>query len=282
MEPTMKIAAAAWKLLPINREEDFFSHLREFFDRAADVGAEWLVLPELPILELLSLEPHISETDAVDFLLDYAETYEQTLAIYARAFGIQVVGGSHFRRELGLLNTCSVVERAGTRRQPKNNLTRYEREPWGLDQGIGLTSFDDPRIGVLICYDSEFPEAARSLALGGVEVLFVPAFTESRHGFQRVRWCCQARAIENQIFVVHASLVGGLGREPVVTTYGSSAILAPSHEPFPESAVLAETPLNQEGIAVAELDFEELARCRQGGDVQNWNDRDSSTWRHQA
>ena len=79
----------------------------------ADLGADWLVLPELAILELLSLEPHLDERDAVTYLLGYAETYEQTLAIYSRAFGVQVVGGSHFRQETQVLNTALVIERDG-------------------------------------------------------------------------------------------------------------------------------------------------------------------------
>jgi predicted amidohydrolase len=98
------------------------------------------------------------------------------------------------------------------------------------------------------------------------------------HGFHRVRESCRARAIENQVFVVHASLVGSLGREPVPSTAGSSAILAPCVEPFPADGVLAETRLNAEEIAVAELDFEALVASRESGDVRNWHDRSRGDW----
>src|SRR3569832_94081 len=126
---------------------------------------------------------------------------------------------------------------------------------WQRVPGQNLIRMHDSRLGVTICYDSEFPESGRALAEEGVLVQCVPAFTETQRGFQRVRWSCRARAIENQNFVVHASLVGSLGREPAPSTYGSSAILTPSIEPFPIEAVLAETELGEEGVIVADLDL---------------------------
>jgi len=131
---------------------------------------------------------------------------------------------------------------------------------------------------VTVCYDCEFPESSRVLAESGMLVQVVPAFTETRHGFGRVRWSCHARAIENQLFVVHASLVGSLGREPVVSAVGSSAVLTPPIEPFPPGAVLAETDFGVEGVALAEIDFATLLKAREGGDVRNWNDRNRGDW----
>ncbi len=106
----------------------------------------------------------------------------------------------------------------------------------------------------------------------------VPAYTETKHGFHRVRWCCHARTVENQIFVAHSSLVGDLGREPVLKTFGSSAVLCPPLHQFPESGVLAETEMNEEGIAITDLDLDLLEEARATGDVRNWHDRHSSSW----
>lgn len=278
----MIIASAAWHLRSIRSEEEFFAHLREFFEGAADEGATWLVLPELPILELLHLEPKLNDQDAVEFLLGFEETFEQMIGIYGRAFGVSVVGGSHFSQSDGIINVSVVFEGTGLRRQAKNKLTQFEQNDWNVSPGTGLCSLLDPRVGVLICYDCEFPEAGRALAENGVQALMVPAFTETRHGFDRVRYSCHARAIENQIFVVHSSLIGSLGREPVPSAYGSAAIIAPSHQPFPEGGILAQTPMNQEGLAIAELDFDALLESRETGDVRNWHDRSSATWKHPA
>jgi predicted amidohydrolase len=137
----------------------------------------------------------------------------------------------------------------------------------------------DPPLGVAVCYDIEFPACAETLTESGCLALAVPAFTETMRGFQRVRWCAQARATERQVFVLHASLVGSLNREPVPTTYGSSAILTPSVLPFPETAILAETPMNQEAVAVADLDWESLLAARESDDVRNWHDRHRGDYR---
>lgn len=231
---------------------------------AASRGAELVVLPELTVLG--------AGWGGVEGVADRAGSYVELLAGLSRDYGLTVVGGSHLERVGNRIrNVCAIAAADGRiERVEKRVMTQWERNEWGLEAGSVPAPHGD--IGILICYDSEFPELARPLCRGGIRVLCVPSYTETRHGFQRVRWSCLARAIENQVFVVHASLAGSLGAEPVPSTYGSSAILAPSVPPFPESAVLAETPLNEEGMAIADLDFALLEAARGAGDVRNWND----------
>lgn len=290
----MKVAAAAWGLRSIRAETEFWDHLREVVEHAHDSQAELLVLPELAILELAGLFPDVPESEVPSVLAEFAERYEDELFGLSASARMTIVGGSFFRvRDGEVHNVCITVEPAEVEPggpanrgfvtqegvyQEKINLTTYERETWRLSPGRGLSRYANPRLGVTICYDAEFPEAVRALAEAGTEVLAVPSFTETRHGHQRVRWCCQSRAIENQIFVVHATLVGSLGREPVPQTFGSAAVLCPSIEPFPVSAVLAETELNEPGLAVADLDFDLLAECRRTGPVRNWADRYRGDW----
>lgn len=276
----MRVAAASWKLRKIRGDSEFFGHLYDLVEAAHSQDVDLLVLPELFVLELLHLEPDLAERKVPRYLVQYQHALEEWLVRISASSGIMLVAGSHFRDDQGaILNTCAIAEPGHSLSfGPKNNLTAYEREVWGLHPGSGLARPARPRIGVTVCYDSEFPEAGRVLAEAGVTVHCVPAYTETRHGFQRVRWSCLARAIENQYFVVHSSLVGSLGREPVVQTYGSSAILAPSIAPFPDSAVLAETALGEEGIAVADLDFSAMEDARQHGDVRNFNDRHAGRW----
>ena len=107
----------------------------------------------------------------------------------------------------------------------------------------------------------------------------VPSWAESQRAFQRLRWGCLARAVENQSFVVHASLVGELGFEPVRSTYGNSAIISPSVDPFPVEAILRETEMNEEGVALADLDVALLTEVRASSPVANWQDRFRSHWR---
>lgn len=276
----MKVAAVAWKLRQIKGDSEFFGHFYDLINEAHSKGAEVVVLPELQVLELLNIEPDLAEHLAPRYLIQYADAIEEWLKRISSSSGMTLVGGSYFKEtEQGIVNVCAIADPVrGLALGTKNNLTTYERQVWNLHPGHGLAKPHDARLGVTICYDSEFPESGRALAEEGVLVQCVPAFTETQRGFQRVRWSCKARAIENQNFVVHSSLLGTLGREPVPETYGSSAILTPSVEPFPVEAVLAETPLGEEGVAIAELDLSMLEEARDSGDVRNWNDRHSGEW----
>jgi len=278
---TYKVAVVSWKLRPIGGDGDFFGHLFDFVNEAHASGANVLVLPELFVLELIQLEPEVKEVNVAKYLVQYGEVLEEWLQRISESSGMIIVGGSHFKNSpKGILNVCAVAHpQLGIALTEKNNLTNYEQEIWDLRRGSGLVKLPDTRLGVTICYDGEFPESGRALAENGVLLQCVPAYTETEHGFSRVRYCSHARAIENQIFVAHSSLVGNIGREPVPSTFGSSAILCPTIEPFPAAGVLAETEMNEEGLAIAELDFDQLLEARQLGDVRNWHDRTNSDWR---
>ncbi len=280
MASVIRVAAVAWKLRPIRGDSEFFGHFYDLVNEAHGQDAEVVVLPELQVLELLHLEPDLAPHLAARYLAQYADALEDWLKRISGSSGMTLVGGSYFKEtEQGIVNACAVADPTrGLALGTKNNLTSYEKEMWDLQPGHGLARPHDPRLGVTICYDSEFPESGRALAEEGVLVQCVPAFTETRRGFQRVRWSCRARAIENQNFVVHASLLGSLGREPVPSTYGSSAVLTPCIEPFPVSACLGETKLGEEGVAVADLDLDALEAARDVGDVRNWNDRHRGEW----
>ena len=277
----MRIAAASWRIGSIGAERDFLEHLQQRIETAAGLGADLIVLPEQIDLELLSLTEPMAARSEPEFLASFGPALEEATLRAARETGTIVVAGSAFTRlESGVIvNRSRVVGPQGIMlTQDKQCLTQYERVEWGIHAGDGLGVLHDPPLGVLICYDSEFPEAARMVCEAGALILAVPAYTESLHGFHRVRESVRARAIENQIFAVHASLVGGLGREPVVHTYGSSAIIAPPIGSFPPDGVLHETAMGAEAVAVADVDFPTLMHARQEGDVRNWNDRLRS-WR---
>lgn len=278
---TLNVASINWEVAVGEPVGDPLAPIVDAVDAALGGGAKVVLLPECCVLELLRAEPGLQESETAARLSGSFDHWCASFSDLAKAYGAIVVAGTAFERtSAGVQNVCPVCLPDGrVLRTAKNRLTAYEKEVWRLAAGEGLFALQDPPIGVAICYDSEFPEATRALAEEGIQVLCIPAFTEGRRGFQRVRWCAHARSVENQQFVLHSSLVGGFGREPLPMAWGTSAVLCPSHEPFPDSAVLAETQPNRFGIASAELDFEMLAECRRGGDVRNWDDREPKTWR---
>src|SRR5690606_30488198 len=141
---------------------------------------------------------------------------------------------------------------------------------------------DAGRIGIEVCYDVEFPELARLQAEQGMDILFVPSWTDSRHGYQRVRFCAQARAIENECYVVLGSSVGMLPEvECLDNQYGQSAMFAPSDYGFPHDAVLAEATPNCAMNLVADLDLARLQAQRLLGSVRSGLDRRRDLYRVQ-
>ncbi len=275
----MRVAAVAWKIRAVLGDSGYFGHFYDLVSAAHDEGADVVVFPELHVLELLPLARDLEAKDAAKYLVQYSEAVEGWIERISNSSGMTIVGGSHFKEsEQGIKNVCAVAAPGqGLFFAEKNNLTDYEKRPWRLARGSGLTRLPH-NLGVTVCYDCEFPEAGRALAEDGVLVHCVPSWTETQRGFNRVRWSCLARVVENQNFVVHSALVGSLGAQPVPATYGSSAIMAPCVEPFPADPVLRETVLNEEGVIVADLDFEMLRVARREGEVTNWEDRAKGDW----
>ncbi|MBL8059896.1 MAG: hypothetical protein JNK63_04170 [Chthonomonas sp.] len=265
----MKVGAFTWRVELLTSESEFWAKLDNVGVEAERLGLEHVVLPESIVLELAALFPELSGPGLVARLSEVAPEFRSRSIALSQRHGFSLVAGSHFEERDGqVFNTSLFIRDGQVIEQSKNAMTQFEKVEWGVLAGSGLQVADE--MATLICYDCEFPAGARRVCEEGALVLNVPAFTETRRGFQRVRWCAQARAVENQVFVIHASLAGGLGREPVPSTYGTSAILCPSVTPFPESAILAES---KSGFAVADLDFEVLLACREQDDVRNWHDR---------
>jgi predicted amidohydrolase len=161
----------------------------------------------------------------------------------------------------------------GTACQDKTLMTRFERESWGIFGGGSVRLFDTAlgRMGVCICYDIEFPLLARSLAEAGAELILAPSVTESLHGYWRVRVGAQARALENQCFVVHAHLVGEALWSPAVdVSRGAAAVYGPPDLDFPAEGVVALGELDRPSWLHAEIDLDLVAAVRADGMVLNY------------
>lgn len=273
----MRVAAVSWAIRPVSSQDEFLDHMSGLVKGAVLEGANVVVLPESIDLERCSLAPDVFGRDIPRFLAPGFELALGRARQLADHHNITLVAGTHLREtEHGFVNSAVVAWPGGTVIADKNKLTQWEKQDWGLTPGSGLWSRDG--IGLATCYDIEFPGCARALAECGAGLIAVPAYTEFERGFHRVRWCCHARTVECQLYVAHASLMGGLGQEPVASTFGTSAVLCPSLTGFPDGGILAETSPNQEGMAVAEIDLDGLDRARASDDVRNWADRDSGDW----
>ena len=133
---------------------------------------------------------------------------------------------------------------------------------------------DAGKIGILVCYDVEFPELSRILAAQGMQILFVPFLTDTQNGYNRVKFCAQARAVENECYVAIAGCVGNLPNvNNMDISYAQSAVYTPSDFGFPTNGIQSEATPNSEMIVIADVDLSLLGELHEYGSVQNLKDR---------
>ena len=268
----VRIAAVQYLLRPISRFEDFVSQVEFFVRSAKDYHAHFVLFPEFFTMQLLSYINEPAPALAVRRLARMAPDYEALFIHLSQETGIYIIAGTHPVVQRGrVFNAAHLFTPNGqVFRQKKIHLTPTESGPYQLSRGQGLYLYhtDFGNIAILICYDVEFPEVARVMAEAGAEILFVPSCTDGREGFCRVRYCSQARAIENQIYVAVTGTVGNLPFVPyMATNYGQAAILTPSDYFFARDGIAAEGTINQEQMVVADVDLDLLDEQRVNGSV---------------
>ena len=158
----------------------------------------------------------------------------------------------------------------------KIHITPSEKDSWGMMGGNQLTVLDTDcgKVGILICYDIEFPELSRILAEQGMQILFVPFLTDTQNGYMRVRRCAQARAIENECYVAIAGCVGNLPKvNNMDIQFAQSAVFTPCDFAFPTNGVKAETTPNTEMTLISDIDMNLLLDLHSFGSVRNLKDR---------
>ena len=180
-------------------------------------------------------------------------------------------------KEDGLYNVGFLCRRDGSYDMyEKVHITPDEIKSWGLTGGSMVKTFetDCARIGILICYDVEFPELSRLMADQGMQIRFVPFLTDTQTGYSRVRVCAQARAIENECFVAIAGSVGNLPRvHNMDIQYAQSGVFTPCDFAFPNDGKRAEATPNTEMILISDVDLDLLNELHTYGSVRNLKDR---------
>lgn len=281
----MKIAAAAY---PLDRFRDWTAYeakITRWVEKAVALGADLLVFPEYAAMELAALAGTAAAADPLRAAAAVSARMEAADALMARlaaAHDVHILSGSGPARQgAAFVNRAGLFGPGGLiAHQDKLIPTPFERRDWVIVPGAPLRLFDTPlgRIGVLICYDCEFPLLGRALAEANAEILLVPSNTEALAGYWRVRIGAMARALEGQCIVVHSPTVGPARWCPVVdNNTGAAAIYGPPDLGFPPTGVIAEGALDQPGWVLAEVDLAAVAEVRRAGAVANHAD-----WPRQA
>ncbi|MCD6065703.1 MAG: family N-acetyltransferase [Bacteroidetes bacterium] len=274
----IRACAVQYQMRMIKDFEEFAQNCEYFVDAASDYRCDIILFPEMITMQLLSFLPNKNPGAAVRQLTEFTPKYEELFTTLAIKYNINIIGGSHFTVENdNLYNISYLFRRNGTiEKQYKMHITPHEKKWWGVQAGNKVEAFDTDvgKIAIMICYDVEFPELVRIAVSKGAQLIFVPFNTDERRSYLRVRYCSQARAIENQVYIILAGCVGNLPKvENLDIQFAQSAILTPSDLEFHREGIATEAPINTETLIFQDLDLHSLERNRDNGSVQPWKDR---------
>ncbi len=287
----IRIGLVQWQMRLFKSFDALVESCEFFIDALSAYQSDFILFPELFNAPLMAEFNHLGEAKAIRELATFSEPLRDKFLELAISYNVNIITGSMpFVQDNHLYNISYLCRRDGSwDSYTKLHPTPNEVKVWGMSGGdkLGIFDTDCGKIGIVICYDVEFPELSRLYAERGVKMLFVPFLTDTQNGYNRIRRCAQARAVENECYVAIAGSVGNLPRvSNMDIQYAQSAIFTPSDFPFPNNAIKAEATPNTEMTVIADVDLDMLMDLHERGSVQimkdrrldlygiNWKDRD--------
>lgn len=274
----VRLGLIQWQMRLYKDMDELMQQAEYFIDAVAAYRSDFALFPEFFNAPLMAENNHLSESEAIRKLAEFTPTIVQKFSEFAITYNINIITGSmpEIKDDL-LYNAGYLCRRDGSiDRYEKLHVTPDEAKVWGMQGGSEIKAFDTDcgKIGILICYDSEFPELSRLLADEGMDILFVPFLTDTQNGYSRVRHCAQARAIENECYVAIAGSVGNLPKvHNMDIQFAQSMVFTPCDFSFPANGIKAEATTNTEMILIADVDIDLLRELNQFGSVRNLKDR---------
>lgn len=273
-----RLGLVQWQMRLYKDLDELIQQVEFFIDAVSAYRCDFALFPEFFNAPLMADYNHLSEPDAIRELAGYTDRIVDKFSEFSVSYNINIITGSMPEiKDEKLYNVGYLCRRDGSvERFEKLHITPDEEKVWGLVGGRQLKTFDTDcgKIGILICYDVEFPELSRLLAEEGMRILFVPFLTDTQNGYSRVRHCAQARAIENECYVAIAGSVGNLPKvHNMDIQYAQSMVFTPCDFAFPVNGVKAEATPNTEMILVVDVDMDLLVEINKSGSVRNLNDR---------
>jgi predicted amidohydrolase len=274
----IRLGVVQWQMRPAYQIETIIDQAEYFIDTVSDYQSDFILFPEFFNAPLLVRYNDEYQAKAMRKLAGDTETILNKMREFAVSYNVNIIAGSMPVLERGrLYNVAYLCRRDGSYEGVKKlHITPSERESFGMVGGNELRALDTDcgKIGILICYDVEFPELPRLLREQGAEILFVPYMTDMQTGYQRVRFCAHARAVENECYVAITGCVGNLPRvDNMDIQYSQSAVFSPSDFSFPSSGIIAQSTPNTEMVLLADVDTNLLKQLSEEGSVRNWKDR---------
>lgn len=278
IKTSARLGLVQWQMRLYKNIDELIQQAEFFIDAVSGYRSDFALFPEFFNAPLMADYNHLSEAEAIRNLAQHTQYIVKKFSEFSISYNINIITGSMPElKDDKLYNVGYLCKRDGSiERYEKIHITPDEAKVWGMVGGKSLKTFDTDcgKIGILICYDSEFPELSRLLADEGMNILFVPFLTDTQNGFSRVRNCSQARAIENECYVAIAGSVGNLPKvHNMDIQYAQSMVFTPCDFAFPVNGIKAEATPNTEMILVVDVDLDLLRDLNKSGSVRNLRDR---------
>ncbi|GEN70039.1 MULTISPECIES: carbon-nitrogen hydrolase family protein [Chryseobacterium] len=276
----IRLGLVQWQMRHFKNIDAFYEQVEFFVNVMGDYKSDFVLFPELFNTPLLAPFNKLSERDSMIELAKLSEDIKNKISELAISYNVNIISGSmpvfdHDHNDL--YNVSYLLHRDGRIDEyRKIHITPNERKYYGMKGGNEIRVFDTDcgKIGLVICYDVEFPELPRILADQGMKILFVPYLTDTQNAYIRVRHCAAARAIENECYVAIAGCVGNLpGVNNMDIQFGQAAVFTPSDFAFPSNAIKGEATPNTEMTLIVDVDLNLLKDLHHNGSVQVMNDR---------
>jgi len=274
----VRLGLVQWQMRPYKNINELMQQAEYFVDTLSEYKSDFALFPEFFNAPLMAEFNKLGEADSIRKLADYTNPIVQEFSKLSISYNINIITGS-LPEVVGdnLYNMGYLCKRNGSvERYEKLHITPDELKAWGMKGGNKLQTFDTDcgKIGILICNDVEFPELSRLLSDEGMDILFVPFLTDTQNGYSRVRYCAQARAIENECYVAIAGSVGNLPKvHNMDIQYAQSMVFTPCDFAFPTTGIKSEATPNTEMILISDVDLDLLRELHNFGSVKNLKDR---------
>ncbi|MEO8406102.1 MAG: bifunctional GNAT family N-acetyltransferase/carbon-nitrogen hydrolase family protein [Chitinophagaceae bacterium] len=274
----VRLGLVQWQMRAYENLEELFIQVEYFVDTVSSYKSDFALFPELFNGPLLAKFNHLNEAAAMRELARHTPEIRDRFLQLAIRYNVNIITGSLPSIENEVINNVGYLcHRNGkVDKYEKIHVTPDELSCWGMQGGNMLKTFetDAGTVGILICYDVEFPELSRILADQGMQILFVPFLTDTQNSYMRVRCCAQARAIENECYVAISGSVGNLPKvENMDISYSQSMVFTPCDYAFPFNGIKSEATPNTEMVLISDVDLSLLSELHAHGSVRNLKDR---------
>ncbi|NOU96755.1 hypothetical protein GC093_26560 [Paenibacillus sp. LMG 31456] len=296
----MKVASSQYRARKLKSIQDFEDHVRWHVQSAKEQGAELLLLPEFFAIELITLHSfEIRNTADITkifewFGKEYTSYLKQLCGSLAKEYQITLAAGTHFTYHVEdgcYYNTAFLFAPDGVvfeqnKIHPSYEMV-YNKELTTPGKKLDIFEINGVKYGIAICYDNSFPEVARILSQMGADVILAPTACLDEWGQSRNILFAQARASENQVYVINSHLIGAIpfpNHIPYGFTFtGKSGIYSPIQPMIgTANAIVSQGEANVEMVVVGDIDLDYLKFIRENGHNRNRTDMRTSFYQQYA